>query len=65
MRLQSYIETRGRASELARKLEVHLSTITRIAKGETDPSAAMIKRICDATEGEVSPADFFDDRQDA
>lgn len=60
MRLSILLEKRGEATQLARRMGVSVSTVTRIARGETDPSAAMIKRICEATGGKVQPNDFFD-----
>lgn len=59
MQLKTYIETRGRATELAMKVGVHVSTISRIANQQINPTAAMIARICSASAGEIEPSDFF------
>lgn len=60
MSLKSHIETRGRASELARRAQVSVSTITRIAAGERNPTRDMIERIIAASDGALTHADFFD-----
>jgi len=65
MHLRTYLEVRGRASKLASALGVHVSTVTRIAKGEIDPSSTMILRICEASGGDIQPSDFFNSDQDA
>ncbi|QNG44686.1 helix-turn-helix domain-containing protein [Sphingobium yanoikuyae] len=53
------MEERGRASILAKKARVSVSTVTRIASGQRSPSKRMIERIVAASDGELSYADFF------
>lgn len=45
--------------DLANKCGVSRWTINRIELGERNPSVDLIQRISDATDGKVSPADFF------
>ncbi|WP_311270512.1 helix-turn-helix transcriptional regulator [Sphingobium sp. WCS2017Hpa-17] len=59
MSLKSHIEQRGRASDLAKKAGVSLSTVTRIASGERNPTKRMIERIIAASNGELEYSDFF------
>ncbi len=59
MTLDEYLKPRGRTAALARKVGVHSSTIMRIARGEIDPSKDMMGRICAASDGAISPPDFF------
>lgn len=60
MRLSAYLQLPGQqATDLARKCEVSVSTITRIAKGEKLPSMQMAARIRRATNGAVTPDDYL------
>lgn len=59
MSLKSHIEPRGRASALAKKAGISVSTVTRIAAGERNPTQRMIERIIAASDGKLTPADFF------
>lgn len=45
-------------TEVGRRLCVHLTTIARIEKGETQPDADMVARIEDLTAGAVTAADM-------
>jgi transcriptional regulator with XRE-family HTH domain len=60
MRLSAFLALPGQqASDLARKCEVSVSTITRIAKGEKSPSMKMAERIRQHTNGAVTPDDYL------
>lgn len=60
MRLSAYLELPGQqASDLARRCEVAVSTITRIASGEKMPSMKMAARIRQETNGAVTPDDYL------
>lgn len=59
MSLKSHLETRGKATSLARAAGVSVSTITRIAEGTRNPTKRMIEKIVAASDGELSPSDFF------
>ena len=48
------------ASKLAARAGVSVSTITRAAKGESSPSADLMRTIYEHTVGKVRPDDFFD-----
>ena len=61
MNLKTYLEQeRLTASDFARQIGVYPSTITRAAKGEAMPSPSLMKQIMDATQGAVSPNDWFE-----
>ena len=45
--------------ELADKCGVTRWTINRVELGERDPSVSLIQRIGEATNGAVTPSDFF------
>lgn len=60
MKLAAYLELPGkRASDIARKCDCSVSTITRIAKGEKAPSMKMAAAIREATDGAVTPDDYL------
>lgn len=60
MTLTDYLAQPGRtATELAAKTGFSVSTVTRAAKGEISPSADLMRKIFEATEGDVTPNDFF------
>lgn len=59
MSLKSHIDRRGRASELAKKAGISVSTVTRIAAGERNPTKRMIERIIAASDGQLCYSDFF------
>ena len=60
MTLSDYLATNDMtASALAERLGVSVSTITRAAKGEIIPQRELMNRIFEATEGKVTPNDFF------
>jgi len=60
MRLQDYLEREGlSASDFAARIGRAVSTVTRIAKGETTPEAETVAKIVAATGGAVQPNDLF------
>ena len=60
MTLSDYLASPGHtATDLAARLKVSVSTITRVAKGDQKPSHDLISAIVSATEGAVTPNDFF------
>ena len=60
MTLAEYLRQPGiTASSLADKCECAVSTITRISKGEAQPSADLLRRIYEHTGGAVSPNDLL------
>ena len=60
MTLSDYLKETGKtASELAVELDTAVSTITRAAKGELIPSRPLMEAIHHATNGKVSPNDFY------
>lgn len=60
MKLTEYLEQPGRtASSLAQATNVAVSTITRAAKGEAVPSPQLMEAIYRATDGAVTPNDFY------
>ncbi|WP_183921586.1 helix-turn-helix transcriptional regulator [Sphingomonas sp. BK069] len=60
MRLSAFLELPGqRATDIARKCGVAVSTITRVAKGEKRPSMDLAEKIRAATNGAVSADDFL------
>lgn len=61
MKLKDYLELPGNsATKLANEVDVAVSTITRLAKGDTVPSHKLIADIAEKTNGAVMPNDFFD-----
>lgn len=59
MKLLDYLAQPGKtASALAADCGVAVSTITRAAKGEIDPSGALMKDIFKYTDGAVTANDF-------
>ena len=60
MRLQAFLKLPGQsATDIARKCDVAVSTITRVARGEKDPSLVLIAKIRAATGGAVRADDFL------
>jgi hypothetical protein len=61
MTLKSYLDGLGdhQVRDFARRLKVDWSTVWRWANTETVPSKRNLKRILAATEGAVTPADFY------
>lgn len=60
MTLADYLKQPGRsATILATELGVAVSTITRAADGTSVPSRELMRGIHTATEGAVTPNDFF------
>lgn len=60
MRLSAFLDLPGqRATDLAHKCGVAVSTITRVSRGEKSPSLKLIQRIRDATRGAVTADDFL------
>lgn len=61
MRLQDWLK-RERCSKVnfAKRIDVPVSTINRIISESRSPTHQIMKRIIDATDGEVLPNDFFD-----
>jgi transcriptional regulator with XRE-family HTH domain len=60
MRLSAFLDLPGQsATDIARKCDVAVSTITRVAKGEKNPSLELMARIRAATHGAVTGDDFL------
>jgi len=60
MTLKDYLKLEGNnASKLAEATNVAVSTITRAAEGTTIPSRKLMEEIFTATDGAVTPNDFF------
>ncbi len=60
MDLRSYREKHGlTASEMGRRLGVAHTTIARMENRELIPTGALLIRIAEATEGEVTPNDVL------
>ena len=68
MRLTNFLDLPGQnATEIARRCNVAVSTITRVAKGEKKPSLGLIEKIRNATRGAVTADDFlptYDERNE-
>lgn len=61
MKLSTYLKLDGRtATDLAALTGCAVSTITRAAKGEITPSRDLMVKLIDATDGAVTPNDFFE-----
>lgn len=60
MKLSLYLTQPGKtATDLARDCGVSVSTITRCARGESQPSMALVAAIFQHTKGKVRPNDFL------
>lgn len=60
MNLASYLEQNNlTATVFAQRIGVAIATVTRAARGEIMPSPETMRRIIDATDGQVTPNDFF------
>jgi DNA-binding transcriptional regulator YdaS (Cro superfamily) len=60
MTLSDFLKAEGNsASKLADLLGVAVSTVTRAAKGDLLPSKQLMEGIYRATDGKVTPNDFF------
>lgn len=59
MKLAEYLKPRGATSELARKLGVEHSTVSRWAAGKMEPSLSMCAQIERATGGAVTVRDLI------
>lgn len=60
MTLKQYLDNPDRtASLIAATAGVSVSTITRASEGITIPSRDLMQKIFDATEGAVTPNDFY------
>jgi transcriptional regulator with XRE-family HTH domain len=60
MTLADYLDKRDvSATDLAGRVGVAVSTITRAAKGTIIPSRELMGKIFEETGGEVTPNDFF------
>lgn len=60
MTLKDYLAQEGNtATKLADACKVSVSTITRAADGSTIPSRALMESIHEATDGKVTPNDFY------
>lgn len=60
MRLKEYFAREGMtASQFAARIGRAVSTVTRLANGETVPEPETIAKIVEATDGAVQPNDFF------
>ena len=62
MNLASYLEKNDlTATAFAAQIGVAIATVTRAARGEIMPSPETMKRIMEATNGKVTPNDFYGD----
>ena len=62
MKLSDYAQATGTtATELAERLGVSVSTITRLIRDERRPSLDLAERIARHTNGQVQPSDFMRD----
>ena len=59
MTLSQYLARHSTGADLARRLGVNPSTITRWANGQLVPSLAWCARIAEATNGRVTVRDFY------
>ena len=59
MTLKRYLARHSTGAELARRLGVAPSTITRWANGELEPSLRWCARIAEATGNRVTVRDFY------
>lgn len=60
MKLADYLKSENvRATHLAARLGVSVSTVTRIAGGNRGPSLKLMRRIAEATNNQVRPDDFL------
>ena len=60
MKLSDYLDQPGfTATALAEKCGVSVSTITRAASGDTDPTLMLMRLIAQHTDGAVLPSDFL------
>ena len=61
MRLNTYLASRGISySAFATEIKRSVSTVSRLARGETRPDWITVGRIIVATDGAVGPQDFLD-----
>lgn len=61
MKLKTYLEKEGiTASDFALRIGVAPSTVTRSARGEAIPSPETMRAIAQATNGQVTPGDFYE-----
>ena len=59
MPLAEWIRGKGRTQRaVARQLGVSPSTLSRLLKGERSPSASLMRRVFELTEGQVTPSDL-------
>ncbi len=60
MTLADYLDLPGKtATALAAEVGCSLSTITRIAKGQTQPRRQLAKKILNCTKGLVEPSSLY------
>lgn len=60
MNLATYLEKHDMtATAFAAKIGVSIATVTRAARGEIMPSPETMRRIIEATNGKVTPNDFY------
>lgn len=60
MKLSAYLEKRNEtASAFAERIGRNVSTVSRLARGLTDPDRETMNRIMQATVGRVKPNDFY------
>ena len=45
---------------LAIQVNASKAQLSRVENGNADPSVSLIRRICEASDGAVTPGDFFD-----
>ena len=59
MPLAEWIRAQGCTQRsVARRLGVSPSTLSRLLKGERSPSASLMRRVYELTEGKVTPTDL-------
>lgn len=59
--LAKYLNAEGlKLRQFAAKCDSTAASLSRIIRGEQTPSLGLVQRICAASAGKVSPADFFD-----
>lgn len=59
MKLAEYLTRAGiKKSQFAKQIGSPVSVVSRLVRGERDPSVETLKRIIDATDGSVSINDF-------
>lgn len=61
MDLRTYLKLNSLSERaFSQQIGVASTTINRLVRGKTKPSFALIQRIFEATQGDVTPNDLFD-----